>query len=348
VASILPQQLRSGTIENQKMSKDFCNATIRNQFFLDSVLRYSGVPTSQEVMREVQHTSQRIDWATEDQMSKVDSVLKSLARDWSVEGIKERSVVYDRMLMALDKFLPLDTNGLPPRICVPGSGLGRLAWEIHSKGYTVEGSDFSLPMLLASDFILNGCAIPDNMQARTSTGYRQFNISPWIAETKNVVSLAYRIKAVTVPDVDPSSIRDGDCVSQAQFSMMAGEFLSLYSKFLPENQAKHSCRTHDRTTSNAEKFHAIACSYFLDTAPSLPDYLITIYHMLTEDGLLLHFGPLMYHWSGHGSLLPLDLESNGGHPNNRYQSRNAYLDVSDFMVIHQKHSHVNVLSNFAI
>ena len=42
VASILPQQLRSGTIENQKMSKDFCNATIRNQFFLDSVLRYSG------------------------------------------------------------------------------------------------------------------------------------------------------------------------------------------------------------------------------------------------------------------------------------------------------------------
>ena len=77
-------------------------------------------------MREVQHTSQRIDWATEDQMSKVDSVLKSLARDWSVEGIKERSVVYDRMLMALDKFLPLDTNGLPPRICVPGSGAFRL------------------------------------------------------------------------------------------------------------------------------------------------------------------------------------------------------------------------------
>eukprot|EP00956_Cyclotella_meneghiniana_P036140 scaffold122205_cov23-Cyclotella_meneghiniana.AAC.1 len=97
------------------------------------------------------------------------------------------------------------------------------------------------------------------MQARTSTGYRQFNISPWIAETKNVISLAYRIKTVTVPDVDPSSIRDEDCVSQAQFSMMAGEFLSLYSKFLPENQAKHSCRTHDRTTSNAENFHGIAC-----------------------------------------------------------------------------------------
>lgn len=73
-------------------------------------------------MREIQQTSRRIDWATEDQMSKVDSVLKSVARDWSVEGIKERSVAYDRMLMALDKFLPLDSNRVPPRVAVPGSG----------------------------------------------------------------------------------------------------------------------------------------------------------------------------------------------------------------------------------
>ena len=73
-------------------------------------------------MREVQQTSRRIDWATEDQMSKVDSVLKSVARDWSVEGIKERSVAYDRILMALDKFLPLDSTRVPPRVAVPGSG----------------------------------------------------------------------------------------------------------------------------------------------------------------------------------------------------------------------------------
>ena len=197
-------------------------------------------------------------------------------------------------------------------------------------------------MLLASDFILNGCAIPDNMQAVTPSGYRQFNISPWIAETKNVISVEYRIKAVTVPDVDPTSIRNevGNGEEAPQFSMMAGEFLSLYSQFLPENQ-KHNCTMHNHTTRNAEKFHAITCSYFLDTAPSLPDYLITIYHMLADGGLLLHFGPLMYHWSGHGSLLPIDLESNGGNrigdTNNRYQSRNAYLDVSDFWGIRHKH-----------
>lgn len=200
-----------------------------------------------------------------------------------------------------------------------------MAWEIHAKGYTVQGSDFSLPMLLASDFVLNGCAIPDDNTGPSR--YRQFNISPWIAETKNVASFDSRIQSITVPDVDPSSIQtiDHGEGEPPQFSMLAGEFLSLYSHFLPEHQAKHECTTHD------EKFHAISCSFFLDTAPSLPEYLITIYHMLEDGGLLLHFGPLMYHWSGHGALLPKDLDGNNmslDDMNGRYQSRNAYLDVS--------------------
>ena len=85
--------------------------------------------TSQEVLKEMQQSKyHRIEWATEDQMSKVDSVLKSVARDWSAEGSDERRVVYDRMLMALEKYLPLDrreemnTDAGPPRISVPGSG----------------------------------------------------------------------------------------------------------------------------------------------------------------------------------------------------------------------------------
>lgn len=214
-------------------------------------------------------------------------------------------------------------------------GLGRLAWEIHSKGYTVQGSDFSLPMLLASDFILNGCAIPDSNENNdcTNTSYRKFSISPWIAETKNVLAFEHRLRRVTVPDVDPSSIQNvnDDNEIEPQFSMLAGEFLSLYSHFLPEYHSKHDCTNNDHSYKS-EKFHAIACSFFLDTAPSVPEYLITIYHMLENGGILLHFGPLMYHWSGHGALLPRDLDGNGGSSlndtNGKYQKRNAYLDVS--------------------
>jgi len=42
VASILPPELMPGHIESQKQNKEFCDGTIRNQYFLDCVLQYSG------------------------------------------------------------------------------------------------------------------------------------------------------------------------------------------------------------------------------------------------------------------------------------------------------------------
>ena len=40
-------------------------------------------------------------------------------------------------------------------ILVPGAGLGRLAYEIASRGYTCQGNEFSMHMLFGSNFILN-------------------------------------------------------------------------------------------------------------------------------------------------------------------------------------------------
>ena len=40
-------------------------------------------------------------------------------------------------------------------ILVPGAGLGRLAYELARLGYTCQGNEFSMFMLLASNFILN-------------------------------------------------------------------------------------------------------------------------------------------------------------------------------------------------
>mmetsp|Transcript_13793 Transcript_13793/g.29049 ORF Transcript_13793/g.29049 Transcript_13793/m.29049 type:complete len:517 (-) Transcript_13793:91-1641(-) len=351
IRSILPPALQpqsSGNAQYEKQQQLFYEATIRNQFFLDSILKYSGVETSQQVLRSVRSKNSHgnsgnnlssIEWVTEEQISKVDSVLKSVARDWSDEGKVERGVVYDRIVDALEKYLPLsngndtnisdgnaaiknDLNG-PPRVAVPGSGLGRLAWEIFTRGYSTQGSDFSLPMLLASDFILNGSQDDNN------GNFRRFAISPWLAETRNVMSFAHRIRPVFVPDVDPNSASRNMEQHRSyppEFTMLAGEFLSVYSHYLPENQScQQGCQS--------SKFHAVACSFFLDTAPSLPHYLLTIYHMLEDGGLLINFGPLMYHWSGHGTLLPSDMSPNtdanvrsNNHMSEKYQKRNAYLD----------------------
>ncbi len=380
--------------------KEFSAAAIRNQFFLDNILKYSHQETSQDVLRrwrQQQHgcsscthdddnrTSENfscnIEWTTEDRISKIDSVLKSVARDWSSEGHGERSVVYDRMITALQRHLPLsncrttddddDNNECEkevvdiddsrastrkstlttptPTIAVPGSGLGRLAWEIYSRGYSVQGSDFSLPMLLASDFILNGCGGSSGEAAGRRDSFQQFRISPWLAETKNVLSFQNRTRTIIVPDVDPTAIghsNTDDGRELPEFTMLAGEFLHLYCHHLPDcgGTCDDGCNLHQHPSSHhhhhhrlpvsTKKFNAVVCSFFLDTAPSLPHYLLTIYHMLKDGGLFIHCGPLMYHWSGHGGLLPGDdgigLSSNdvcsGGKNGSAYRERNKHLD----------------------
>ncbi len=245
VESILQKSLPQ--LQRKKNNELFCQATIRNQYFLDNVLKHAGAMTSQEILRYRNECTEafEVEWTTEDQISKIDSVLKSIYRDWSIEGKEERSVVYAKLLSALDKYLPIKSNddrGPAPRVAVPGSGLGRLAFEIYSKGYSSQGSDFSLPMLLASDFILNGCT------------YRQFAISPWIHETKNVKSLQDRLRTVNVPDVVAAvkPIKDGEAAPD--FTMLAGEFVSLYSHFLPGSRC-----VGNQQADSVEKFNAVVC-----------------------------------------------------------------------------------------
>ena len=45
----------------------------------------------------------------------------------------------------------------PPRVLVPGSGLGRLCVDLVAAGYAAQGNEFSYYMLLASAFALNFC-----------------------------------------------------------------------------------------------------------------------------------------------------------------------------------------------
>jgi carnosine N-methyltransferase len=50
----------------------------------------------------------------------------------------------------------LNRNNLSyTQILVPGAGLGRLSWEFARLGYTCQGNEVSLYMLIASHFVLN-------------------------------------------------------------------------------------------------------------------------------------------------------------------------------------------------
>lgn len=113
---VLPDALKRDTADFNRRASEFKEAAIRNQFCLDCILRHAGVPHSQEIT-SIPTT------ANDAQISKVSSVLKSLARDWSADGRAEREMAYSPIIQHIQKYLPILPNGVVrPKICVPGSG----------------------------------------------------------------------------------------------------------------------------------------------------------------------------------------------------------------------------------
>jgi hypothetical protein len=58
--------------------------------------------------------------------------LRHFVRDWSAEGAPERATIFTPILEALAD-VPIEERA-GRRVLVPGSGLGRLAWEISELG----------------------------------------------------------------------------------------------------------------------------------------------------------------------------------------------------------------------
>lgn len=65
-------------------------------------------------------------------ISKVREALKHLVRDWSCTGASERNATFMPIMHALSNFELPHRQGL--KVLVPGSGLGRLAWQINQMG----------------------------------------------------------------------------------------------------------------------------------------------------------------------------------------------------------------------
>lgn len=97
----------------------------------------------------------------------------------------------------------------PPRVLLPGAGLGRLCVEVAAAGFEAQGNEFSYFMLLTAAFILNNTPCTD-----------LWTIHPWVHMTCNNVTNEDQLRPVCVPDVVPSSI-----VPPGLLSMCAGDFV---------------------------------------------------------------------------------------------------------------------------
>lgn len=112
------------------------------------------------------------------------------------------------------------------KILVPGAGLGRLTYELAYRGYYCEGNEFSLFMLVASNFVLNKCIVEN-----------QYTLYPWVHQFVNNASRKDQVMPIAFPDVSPTKAKP-----KGGFNMVAGDFLqvSVWIKSLPETA---SCKS---------------------------------------------------------------------------------------------------------
>ncbi|KXH68433.1 hypothetical protein CSAL01_11093 [Colletotrichum salicis] len=244
---------------------------------------------------------------------KARSTLRQFYRDWSAEGAAERSVCYGPVLHALDRerkarqsssssaaadaaAAAAPVTAEPLKVLVPGAGLGRLVYDLCLNGHDAEGNEISYHQLLASSYILN---------CTKQAG--QHKIYPWVHSFSNHRTRANHLRSCAVPDIHPATeLAQAQAVQQVSgtgigsMSMCAADFLCLYAD-----------------EEHFEAYDAVATVFFLDTAPNLIRYLETIHHALRPGGVLINFGPLLWHFENnapgnHGR----DTDGDGDHDAN--------------------------------
>ncbi|XP_070178005.1 carnosine N-methyltransferase-like isoform X2 [Littorina saxatilis] len=145
---------------------------------------------------------------------KVKTTIKQFYRDWSQAGKEERDACYLPVIAAVEKRFPPDTHDTKGvNILVPGAGLGRLAHEFARRGYNCQANEWSLFMLLASNFVLNKCKNTNSLR-----------LYPWVHQWSNNMRSGHQTSHITFPDIDPSDLPEG-----VNFSMAAGDFLEVYT-----------------------------------------------------------------------------------------------------------------------
>jgi carnosine N-methyltransferase len=204
--------------------------------------------------------------ATSSDLEKARSTLRQFFRDWSEEGANEREACNDPVIKALQHEQSLQPD-LSMRVLVPGAGLGRLVFDLCAAGFDTEGNEISYHQLLASAYILNVCP--------TS---RMHTLFPWVHSFSNHRSRPNHLRSVQVPDIHPSTTL-GALEKPGEMSFSASDFLLLYGS----EEHKHT-------------FDAVATVFFLDTAPNVIRYLETIDNCLRPGGILVNFGPLLWHF----------------------------------------------------
>ncbi|KAJ7198454.1 N2227-like protein-domain-containing protein [Mycena pura] len=206
---------------------------------------------------------------------RVREALKHFVRDWSTDGVGEREKIFTPILDVLRQVGGRDFK----RVLVPGSGLGRLAWEISELGFKTTAVELSFFMNLAFRFLLS---------PRTTSVVNEHAIHPyahWFSHQRTSESL---FRVIRFPDTIPRL--------SPRLKLVEKDFLTLQpppasGSLLPSNPG----------------YDYIVTLFFIDTSLNILSTLEQIYHLLRPGGTWLNLGPLLW-TSGGQTRLELSLE----------------------------------------
>ncbi|PVU98618.1 hypothetical protein BB559_001450 [Furculomyces boomerangus] len=251
----------------------FLNIVYQNSIIFEDGILKNDIESSETVYDNIKEISEFFSLrrskglppALPHHLDKLKSILNSFVRDWSDEGARERELTYTPVLQALEDIFsdcPV-SNRSSLKVLVPGAGLGRLAFEIASRGFTCQGNEFSYFMLMSSNYILNHCKEKF-----------EINIYPFIHQFSNVLNTEDQLRPVSIPDISPfQSFNNG----MNNFSMAGGDFVQVYQ-------------------DDNEIWDAVVTCFFIDTAKNPVHYLETIYKILKKGGVWINIGPLLWHF----------------------------------------------------
>ncbi|KAJ6593142.1 N2227-like protein-domain-containing protein [Mycena capillaripes] len=211
-------------------------------------------------------------------LMRVRESLKHFIRDWSADGIREREKIFTPILDLL-RMVDVDDRAAK-RVLVPGSGLGRLAWEISELGFLeTTANELSFFMNLGFRFLLD---------PSTTSVPNEHAIQPyahWFSHQRSSESL---FRSIRFPDAVPRL--------SSRFKLVEKDFLTLQ----PPPVASP-------VLAQIPGYDYIVTLFFIDTSLNILTTLEHIYYLLRPGGTWINLGPLL--WTGGAqSKLELSLE----------------------------------------
>ncbi|KAJ7252358.1 N2227-domain-containing protein [Mycena haematopus] len=211
-------------------------------------------------------------------LMRVRESLKHFVRDWSSDGMREREKIFTPILDVL-KMVPVDDRA-NKRVLVPGSGLGRLAWEISELGFLeTTANELSFFMNLAFRFLLD---------PETTSTVNEHAIHPyahWFSHQRSSNAL---FRSISFPDTVPRL--------SSRLKLVEKDFLTLRPPPAPSP-----------VLPQISGYDYIVTLFFIDTSLNILTTLEHIYDLLRPGGTWINLGPLL--WTAGGqSKLELSLE----------------------------------------